>query len=199
MAAPSLINPTTNAPTSSTLWGIADNGAPLVQVGKMAPYTDPNQVTSAAEVGLRLLRQDGSIALDPIAGILGGVMTRLAYVGGGVNQNVPGGSTDVLATGSTISFTLERPQNVLFAFGLTFNATANGYGYGSAVVDGASVGSGGRHVFIANTLSYNSGTFHYAASSLAAGPHTAEITVSTDAGITALIWDVQLLALQMGG
>jgi len=198
MAAPSLINPTMNAPTSSTLWGIADNGAPLVQVGKLAPYTDPNLVNSAAEVGLRLLRQDGSIALDPIAGILAGVMTRLAYVGGGVNQSIPGGSTDVLATGSTISFLLERPQSVLFVFGLTFNATANGYAYGSAMVDGSSVGSGGRHVFIANTLSYNSGTFHYPVS-LAAGTHTADITVSTDAGITALIWDVQLLALQMGG
>jgi len=197
VAAPSLIGPRTHSPNASDLYGIADNGAPLVQVGAMAPYTDPNQVNSASEVGLRLLRQDGSIALDPIAGILAGVMTRLAYVGGGVNQSVPGGSTDVLATGSTISFLLERPQSVLFAFGLTFNATGD-YAYGSAVVDGASVGSEGRHVFIANTLSYNSGTFHYPVS-LAAGTHTADITISTDAGITALIWDVQLLALQMGG
>ena len=202
MPSPSLLRPTSHALTSSDIWGIADNGAPLVHVGNLAAYTAPSvgglagKSSPAQTAGIRLLRQDGTIALDPIANILDGVMTLLYSADTGhLNQAIPAGSTAVLITGSTASFTLAQTQTVLVVYSMTFDSSGN-FAYGDGTLDGSDVGS--YHVFIANGLSYNSGTYMTVAT-LGPGAHTATLTVTTSAGITSEVWRGAVTVFQMGG
>jgi len=129
MAAPSLLKPTTHNPGSSDLYGTAANGSPRIQIGNLADYTDPNGVSSPAEVGIRVLDQAGGIIMDTV-GVASSAITNINGSGSGIvlgEQTIT--SSAWTTTDAFVTFTLARPASVMAWYSASCGIASVASGY----------------------------------------------------------------------
>ena len=198
MAGPSLIKPTTNAPGSSTLWGTADNGAPLIQIGSLADYKDPNGVESAVEIGLRVLDQAGDIIMDSI-----GISQVMKVLGSALNvtvTSVAGSGSWQAVAGTSVSFTLSR-QGLVLGLGswLLYDPLIGDSGYeldGTILVDGV---QNNANAPIQTNLQAFMALTPFAVATLDAGAHTMSLGASMTSGHNYHAGSAYLYVFQLGG
>jgi hypothetical protein len=87
------------------------NAIQRLQWGNLAAYTDPNGVTSPAELGIRTLDASGNIIFDTVG--VAQTMKSIAVSTFFTSQNYTGGPNDIVVVGSSTTFTLTRQQTVL--------------------------------------------------------------------------------------
>jgi len=194
MAYPSLNNPTAAGPNSSTVYGVAANGAPVLQIGALSAYTDPNGVASPAETGIRLVdKTSGALIFDTV-GIASGIMASLGVVNTGyINQLFTGPVTDAAITGASITFPVPRQLHVLTFYRVVADSSGN-FAYVQGGMDGA---YDSNDAVVLNGLSYANATL-MRLDYLSAGSHTASMVASVDSGQTATVVLCQIKVFQLG-
>jgi hypothetical protein len=164
------------------------NGILRVRTGSV-----PAVGTSPAHWGIAVYDASGNPIFDTYGLIA--VKQALAVQNTGlINQTIVGPATKTVVTNSTVTFNLARQATVETFYRIIANSSGN-FTYINAELDST---SDNNDETIINSLVYSNSTM-MRLDTLAAGPHTVQMTADVDTGQTAGITKGQIKVFLLGG